>query len=658
MPEPTRKEKTDEKTRRELRGIFEKILVVVTVGMSLFHMYILGVNPINPWIFYSLHLTFGILIIMFQYPAFSGSPQDRISIGDGLIAFLGVAVCAYIVWNYDDLLTRIPVMPTGWDLLFGVIAILIVLEISRRTVGVTLPIAAILFLIYTRYGDLIPGVFGHKGYAWERIIAQMLSMEGIFGIPLEVSATYIVLFIVFSGFLHVSGGGQFFIDIAQALAGRTKGGPAKIAIIGSALFGTISGSPIANVMAVGTFTIPLMKKTGFRPFYAGAIEAVASTGGQIMPPVMGAGAFIMADLLGIPLRKVLIAAVIPAILFYLALFVMVHVEAVKMGIYGLPDETIPRAAKVMKARGHLLVPIIILVAILISGASPIQAALFSILATIPIAMLRKETRLTFKKVIQGLSMGARNAMEPLAACACAGIVVGGISLTGLGLKFAGGVITLAGGNVPVILILSAMVCLVLGMGLPTTASYIIAASVVAPALIQLGVSPLPAHLFLFYFACISSITPPVALAAYAAAGVAGASMVSVGITAVRLGIIGFIVPFMFIYNPVLLFSGPYLEILLAFLTAALGVVALGLGFEIWFWGRIKIWMSALLILSALLLIKPGWITDLIGLSIFMIILVLRRRNYSEWKKEDGKRYSEWKEEESKKRGAMAASTTQ
>jgi len=640
MNDKKRKEKTDEKDRRELKGIFEKILVAIAVTMSLFHMYVLGVSPINPWILYSIHLMFGILIIMSQYPGFSSSPKDRISAWDFFLALMGSMACAYIIWNYEDLINRIPVMPTGWDLFFGVVVILIVLEIARRTTGPTLPIAAILFLFYAKFGDAIPGVFGHRGYHWDRIITQMFSMEGVFGLPLEVSATYIILFIVFSGFLSVSGGGQFFIDIALSLAGRAKGGPAKIAIIGSSLFGTISGSPIANVMAIGTFTIPLMKKTGFRPFYAAAIEAVASTGGQIMPPVMGAGAFIMSDLLGIPLRKVLIAAVIPAILYYWALYAMVHIQASKMGLYGLPEESIPAVGKVMKTRGHLLIPILVLVAILASGASPIQAALFSILATIPIAMLVKETRLNIPKIIKGLSMGARNAMEPLAACACAGILVGAISLTGLGLKFAGGVISLAGGNVPIILVLSAIVCLVLGMGLPTTASYIIAASVVAPALIQLGIKPLPAHLFLFYFACISSITPPVALAAYAAAGVAGANMVAVGITAVRLGIIAFIVPFMFIYEPVLLFEGPYLEILLAFITATVGVIALALGLERWLWGRLNVWISGLFILAALLLIKPGWITDLIGLGIIAVISAIRWKYHSRWKEEDARRQKE------------------
>ncbi len=630
-------EKGDEKARRELKGVYEKILLAITVAMSLFHLYVLGLYPINPWILYSIHLTFGILIIMSQYPSAAGSPKDRFSAWDIFLALLGSTACVYIVWNYDELINRIPVMPTQWDLFFGVVTTLIVLEISRRTVGLLLPTVAILFLLYAHFGNLIPGTFGHKGYGWGRIIAQMYSMEGIFGLALEVSATYIVLFIVFSGFLHVSGGGKFFIDIALALAGRLVGGPAKIAIIGSSLFGTISGSPIANVMAIGTFTIPLMKKTGFRAYYAGAIEAVASTGGQIMPPVMGAGAFIMADLLGIPLRKVLIAAAIPAILYYLALYVMVHIQATKMGLYGLPDESIPAVPKVMKARGHLILPIFVLIAVLASGASPIQAAIFSIIATVMIAMVRRETRLNVSKIITGLSIGARNAMEPLAACACAGIVVGAISLTGLGVKFAGGVVSLAGGNVPLILVLSALVCLVLGMGLPTTASYIIAASVVAPALIQLGIKPLPAHMFLFYFACISSITPPVALAAYAAAGVAGANMVTVGITAVRLGIIGFIVPFMFVYEPVLLFAGSYPEILLALVAGSVGVTALGLGFERWLWGDLSYLISGLLIVGALLLVKPGWITDLIGAGIFLGVIALRIRNYAGWKEEDKKK---------------------
>lgn len=633
-------ERSDEKPRRELKGIFEKFLLVITVSMSLFHMYVLGYRPINPWIFYSMHLMFGILIIMSQYPAFLSSPRNRVSIWDFILAILGSSACLYIILNYDALIYRISVRPTKIDLILGVITILIVLEIARRTTGPTLPIAAILFLVYLRFGNYIPGLFGHRGYDFERIIGHMYSMEGIFGLPLEVSATYVILFIIFSGFLHVSGGGQFFIDLALSVAGKARGGPAKIAIIGSSLFGTISGSPIANVMAIGTFTIPLMKKTGFRAYYAGAIEAVASTGGQIMPPVMGAGAFIMADLLGVPLRKILIAAAIPAIFYYWALYVMVHVEAVKMGLYGLPDESIPPIVKVMKARGHLIIPIIILIAVLASGASPIKAALWSTIGSVPIAMLKKETRLNMMKIIRGLSMGARNAMEPLAACACAGIIVGVISLTGLGMKFAGAVIELAGGNVPIILILSAIVCLILGMGLPTTASYIIAASVVAPALVQLGLKPLSAHLFLFYFACISSITPPVALAAYAAAGVAGANMVKVGWTAVRLGIIGFIVPFMFVYNPVLLFSGSYLDILLAFITGFIGIIALGLGFERWLWGNLGISVSGILILASLLLIKPGWTTDIIGLLIIALIVLLRKRYYSSWKEEDAKRRHE------------------
>jgi TRAP transporter 4TM/12TM fusion protein len=635
-------EKGDEKARRELKGVYEKILLIITVAMSLFHLYVLGLYPINPWILYAIHLTFGILIIMSQYPSAAGSPRDRFTVWDIFLALLGSTACVYIVWNYDELITRIPVMPTHWDLFLGVVTTLIVLEIGRRTVGFLLPTVAILFLLYAHFGDLIPGTFGHKGYGWERIIAQMYSMEGIFGLALGVSATYIVLFIVFSGFLHVSGGGKFFIDIALAVAGRLVGGPAKIAIVGSSLFGTISGSPIANVMAIGTFTIPLMKKTGFRAYYAGAIEAAASTGGQIMPPVMGAGAFIMADVLGIPLGKVLIAAAIPAILYYLALYVMVHIQATKTGLYGLPDESVPAVPKVLKARGHLLLPLFVLITVLISGASPIQAAIFATIATVMIAMVRRETRLNFSKILTGLSIGARNAMEPLAACACAGIVVGAISLTGLGVKFAGGVVSLAGGNVLLILVLSALVCLVLGMGLPTTAAYIIVASVVAPALIQVGINPLAAHMFLFYFACISSITPPVALAAYAAAGVAGANMVDVGITAVRLGIVGFIVPFMFVYETVLLFAGSYPEILLALVTGSLGVIALGVAFERWLWGELSYLASGLLIVAALLLVKPGWITDLSGAGIFIGVIALRIS-----------RYAGWKEEEKMRRAALA-----
>jgi TRAP transporter 4TM/12TM fusion protein len=523
-------------------------------------------------------------------------------------------------------------MPNTWDLIFGGITILVVLEASRRVIGPSISIVAIVFLLYAAYGQYVPGLLGHRPFPLSRIIEfQYLTTEGIFGIPLGVSSTFVFLFILFGAFIIKCGMGKFFTDLSMSIAGASPGGPAKVAVIASGFEGMISGSSVANVVTSGSITIPLMKSIGYPKHFAGAVEAVASTGGQFMPPVMGAGAFVMAEFLGVPYARIALLAFIPACLYYLACYMQIHYRANKLRMVGVPREQLPKAWPVLKAKGYLLIPIGVLVYFLLNYYSPMKVAFLAIVASVAVGVIQRgEDRFTLRAFFETLEEGARTALGVAVACACAGIVVGVITMTGLGLKFSAVIIDLSQGFLSITLALTAIVCLIMGMGVPVTASYIIVATIAAPALTKLGVIPLAAHLFVFYFAVLADITPPVCIAAYAAAGLAGANPMKTGFTATKLGIAAFIVPFFFCYDTSLMGLGSVAEVLLSMATATLGVIALAGATEWYYLRPNRFHESILLLIAAICLIKPGWITDIIGLVLFSLVTFLQ---YSKNKKE-------------------------
>ena len=502
---------------RNVSGVVGKIVVLICITMSLFHLYTAGFGVLEAIKQRNIHLTFVLVLSFLLYPSGQKGSSNRITLWDWFLVALSIYVGAYLMIQYDDLANRGGVT-VPLDIYTGGLLCLLVLEAARRATGKELPIMAIFFLAYALLGDYIPGQFGHRGYSLERIIDHMfLTTEGIYGVAIGVSATYIYLFILFGAFLTETGMAKFFNSIAMAIAGGSPGGPAKVAVFASGLLGMINGSAVANVATIGAFTIPLMKSIGYRPHFAGAVEAVASTGGQIMPPVMGAAAFVMAEYLGMSYTTIMISAVFPAILYYLACWSMIHLEAVKEGLSGLPKDQLPIVSQVLKSHGHLSLPIIGIVALLLYGLTPLYAAFFTILMTLVVSHIRKETAITFSGILRALEAGAKGSVGVAMACAVVGFVVGVSSLTSLGLTFGNNILAFAQNNLIITLVLTMITMLILGMGLPTTACYIVGATIAAPAIIKLGVLPIVAHFFVFYFACLSNLTPPVCLAAFTAA---------------------------------------------------------------------------------------------------------------------------------------------
>ncbi|MGY6570021.1 MAG: TRAP transporter permease, partial [Salinarimonas sp.] len=487
------------------------------------------------------------------------------------------------------------------------------MEATRRATGWALTITAALFLLYgLTWGNQSVGIMLDQLY---------LTTEGIFGIPLYVSATYVMLFILFGAFVERSGAGQLFMDFALSLAGHTSGGPAKVAIITSSMFGTVSGSAVANVMTTGTFTIPLMRRTGYRPAFSGAVEAVASTGGQLMPPIMGAAAFVMAEFLGTSFLTVATFAIFPAILYFVAVFMAVHFEAKRIGLKGIPKPDLPRLGTVLRERGHLFLPLAIIIGVLLSGYSASFAALSGIVSVIPTTWLRSSTRYTFtpRAIIETLEAGARNTIVVALACACAGIVIGTIILTGLGLAFTNLIMAASYNMLLPALILTMIAGIILGMGLPTTPAYIMQVALLVPALVRLGVQVEAAHLFVLYFAVLSAITPPVALAVYAANGISRAGLLESSWAAVKLGLTGYIIPFMFVFGPSLLMIGEWHTIAMTVVTATIGVTCLAAALHnYFFFGPTRIWERLFLFGAAFVLINPGLQTDIIGITLLCL----------------------------------------
>ena len=584
-------------------------ITTVAVSMSVFQLYVAFVGPPDAYVMRGLHLAFALALAYLVMPGWRGT-AERPGLVDLALLLVAVAAALYPMWHLDYITSRMYYVddPEFWDYVFGISLILLIMEATRRATGWALPITAAVFLFYgLTWGNQSVGIMLDQLY---------LTTEGIFGIPLYVSATYVMLFILFGAFVERSGAGKLFMDFALALAGHTSGGPAKVAIITSSLFGTVSGSAVANVMTTGTFTIPLMRRTGYRPAFAGAVEAVASTGGQLMPPIMGAAAFVMAEFLGTSYLTVAAFALLPALLYYVAVFMAVHFEARRVGLVGLPKADLPRLKEVLVERGHLFLPLAVIIGVLLSGYSAAYAAICGIASVIPTTWLRASTRRTFTPmvIIDSLEAGARNTIVVALACACAGIVIGTITLTGLGLAFTNIVLVLSQNMLLPALVLTMVAGIILGMGLPTTPAYIVQVALLVPALVRLGVEVEAAHLFVLYFAVLSAITPPVAMAVYAANGISRAGLMESSWAAVKLGLTGYIIPFMFIFGPSLLLMGEWWRIALTALTATIGVTCLAAGLHrYFFFGPARLWERVLLVAAAFVLIKPGILTDTIGL---------------------------------------------
>lgn len=606
-----------EKQKRSLTGRAALLVSIIAIAGSLWHMYALGIAATSVILLRNLHVMFGFVMIPLLYPGFNKS--EKISVVDIIMVLAGLAVSIYVLMQDHSFVLRAGINPTQGDIVFGAIAIILVLLVTKRVLGWPLVIVTLAFMIYAKFGSYFPGTFMGRDYSLTRIISYVFNIDGIYGMTTGVSSTYVVLFILFGAFLKNSGAGELYTDFSYAIAGRAKGGPAKVAVISSALFGTISGSGIANVVTTGSMTIPLMKKSGFKKEYAAAVEAVASTGGQIMPPVMGAGAFLMAEMIGMPYTEVMIAAILPAVLYFMTTFFVIDLRAGKDGLLGLPSSELPNLKEVIGSKGHLVLPLLILLyALLIQGSTPIRAAFLSIIACVVVSYFRKSTRMSLKSIFSALEEGMNGSLEVIAACACAGIIMALVALTGVGLKLSSLIISLAGSNLFLALILTAVIIIIMSMGLPTTACYLVSAAIMAPALSQLGISPLSAHMFIFYFACLSGITPPVALVAYPAGAIAKANPVTVGYLAFRMAIVGFIIPFIMVYSPAIFLKGEPLEVVQVVITSLVGAYAIAVSTEGWFRKPLHLIGRALLLVGGIGMIIPGMKTDIIGLALIIV----------------------------------------
>ncbi len=654
-------------TSPSLSGFAVQATRLVAIAMALYHLWLVVpplpdhgfglpafaklwnatfTGPPTDFIYRGTHLLFALVLAFLFFRFRSPTEEDLAALlpdeRDAVIARLkgpqlvDLALCAlaastifYVFWNYDYLINRTLYIDDlhPLDMAMGVALVVLLLEATRRLMGLALPITALCFLAY--------GFIVAKVEPMRMIDQLYMSTEGIFGQPLAVSASYVMIFVLFGSFMERTGTGQLFMDFAMSLTGHTAGGPGKVSVVSSSLFGTISGSAVANVMVDGPISIPLMKRTGFQPHFAAGVEAVASTGGQIMPPIMGAAAFVMAEFIGVGYGQIVIWAIIPACLYYIACFGAVHFEAKRRGLMGVPRSELPVLSRVLAERGHLFIPVIAILTVMYSGYSAPLAALAGTVLCFPVAYLRSTTRdnVTWKNFVDALVDGARNTLAVALACACAGIIIGVVTLTGLGIVFTQWVVAMAQETLLLALVLTMIAGIILGMGMPTTPAYIIMTALLVPAIIKLGVPKPSAHMFAFYFAILSAITPPVALAVYAAAGLAKSDLWKTGLAACKIGIAGFIVPFMFVYEPALLMLDPaqfgkskdlitahWGDIVTSATTAGIGCLLLAAGLHGYLLRASYLWESTLLVVAALLLIKPGWQTDLIGAALLIAVV--------------------------------------
>ncbi len=638
-----------ESDHRTVDGFMGKVIAAIAICFSLFQIYTAVFGVLDAMIQRAIHLAFAFSLIFLLYPARNSWSRTVIHGIDAVLAVIATAAPVYILIVYKDLVQRAG-SPTPIDVVVGIVGVLVVLEAARRVVGLPIVIIALTFVLYAFVGPWLPGKFAHRGVDAASLVDHLFfTTEGIFGTPIGVSSTFIFLFILFGTFLEKTGLGAFFIDISNAIAGWASGGPAKVAVIASALEGTVSGSSVGNVVGSGSFTIPMMKKLGYNAEFAAAVEATASTGGQIMPPIMGAAAFLMAEFTNIPYNRIALAAIIPAALYFFAVFTQVHFEAKKLGLKGMKRSELPKAREIMMKRGYLIIPLVTIIWLLTEGATPMKAAMWAIIISVVIASIvtiinvlrKKEATFTFGDVVEGLVSGARGALGVIAACACAGIIIGVVTKTGLGLKLGEILVQAARGNLFFTLLFTMITSLILGMGVPTTANYVITSTIAAPAVIMIlnttvgyafppnsAAIVLAANMFAFYFGVLADITPPVALAAFAGAAIAKASPMKTGVQATKLAIAAFIIPYVFVYNPEMLLFGvaehPVKSVLMV-LTSIIGIIGLAAGVEGFMLVRMGWIQRILAIAGGLLLVIPGIVTDIIGAAILCVLIIVQIR---------------------------------
>lgn len=616
-----------ESATRTLTGKIKKLFFIICVLVSCYHLYTAAFGGPVTLVHRSLHVAMMLAMAFIMYPFCGKSDHTKPTVIDWILVLLSFAAPIYIYTDYLGVVERAG-NASDTDMWMATLLVLLVLEASRRVSGNALSVLSIVFIVYGLYGRSMPSMFMHRGYDWLSLSNHFFAnTEGIYGTSVDVAASYIFLFILFGCVMQKCGMGQFFNDIALALAGHTKGGPAKVSVIASGFLGSINGSAVANVVTTGAFTIPLMKKTGYSKEFAGAVESAASVGGQLLPPIMGAAAFIMAEMLSVKYSQIIVWAAVPALLYYLGIIIQVQLRASKDGLVGLPKDQLPKVGEVMKRQGHLIIPVLFLLYMLFfSGTTVIFSAVCTIVVTVVVSQLRKETRMSVSDFISALADGARQTVSVAIACACVGIIIGVSSKTGFGLTMANTIISLGDTSLMFTLLFTMITCMILGMGLPSIPAYIITASIAAPALGKLGIAPGAAHMFSFYYAMFANLTPPVALASFAAAGLSGGDPMKTGVASVKLAIAGFIVPFMFVYSPqLMLIDTTLLEGVWVALTACLGVFLIGVAVEGYFKAPVAWWLRLVIAVGALSLMKPGLETDVIGIAMLVLLYFLQAK---------------------------------
>ncbi|AFR69743.1 TRAP transporter 4TM/12TM fusion protein [Brachyspira pilosicoli B2904] len=625
--------KYDSESRyRRFKDWKKYLIIVISVAFCLFQLYSILSGKITAQVVRATHLAFVMALAYLLFPMKKDMPKDKLPWYDVIIAIVGACSWLYISINFDSLVRRAGIYNTT-DIIIGIVGILILFEACRRIVGTPILIISLVFIVYALFGAYAPGFLNHRGYSIQRLVSHLYyNTEGIMGTPIGASATFIFLFIFFGALLDKTGIGQFFIDICNAIAGSYDGGPAKVAVLTSAMFGTVSGSSVSNTVGTGSFTIPMMKSLGYRPEFAGAVEASASTGGQLMPPIMGAASFLMAESLGIPYKEVAKAAIIPAILYFTGIFIMVHLEAKKTGLKGLSRDSLPKIGELLMKKGYLVIPLATIIYFFVLGKTAIYAGLMGIIAAGLVAIinsivdiiLKRERSFTFNDLIDVFVNGARNIISVAVACAMAGIIIGVITLTGLGLKIGAGLISISGGISILLFMLTMISSIILGMGVPTTANYLITSTIAAGAIIGLGFEPLAAHMFVFYFGIIADVTPPVALAAMAGAAIAKSDPLKTGFEATKLSIGAFIIPYMFIFNPqILMINTTFVEVIPILITSLIGMFGVSAGLDGYVFRKCNFIERILFIVAGLLSIYPEFYTDIIGIGLIAALIILQ-----------------------------------
>lgn len=608
--------------RREFTGQMLAVISIIAAAFSAFYLYTSAVGQFNPQTHRGLYILFTYVLCFLLYPFGKKSPRGRASALDWLLVAVTVACIGYYIFNYPKMVYRAGLIVPA-DVIFGWTLIILSVEVTRRVVGLTIAIITVGFLVYCYFGPYFPGALGHGGVNLSRIGYYMfVTLEGIFGKVCDVFATFVFIFIIFGAFLELSGASRFFIDFPNALTGRYAGGPAKAAVIASGAMGSIAGSAVANVVTTGAFTIPLMKKNGFKPEVAGAVETCASCGGQILPPIMGAGAFIISEFTGYSYIDVIKVAAIPGLLYFMCIMIVVHTEAKKTGLKGLSKEDLPPIGRTFKEGWYFTIPIIAIILMLVTGFSPALAAVWSIICTVGVSMVKKKTRMTPKVIFTAFQKAGINSLSVGATTGSLGIIIGSIFLTGVGLKFSDLLISASGGILPVTIIMIAIASYVLGMGMTVTSSYIVLAVLAGPALTELGVSMMAAHLLIFWYSQNANITPPVCLAAYAGAAIACADPMKTGLKALVFAKPLYIIPFLFCYTPILL-DGPMGEVLMTLITCTVGLIAVTCSLQGWLLTHLKIHEIPVLLCSAVLLFIPTMVTDTVGAGLFGLITLLQ-----------------------------------